>query len=30
MKEKFEKNKVEKILLSEQPSGLLLCKGALT
>ena len=28
MEEKFEKNKVEKILLSEQPLGLLLCKGA--
>jgi len=27
--EKFE-NKIEKILLSEQPSGLLLCKGTLT
>jgi len=26
--EKFE-NKIEKILLSEQPSGLLLCKGIL-
>jgi len=30
MEENFEKNKVEKILLSEQPSSLLLCKGACT
>jgi len=29
IEEKIEKNKVEKILLSEQPSNLLLCKGTL-
>jgi len=30
IEEKFEKNEVENILLSKQPSGLLLCKGELT
>jgi len=30
IKQKFEKNEVKKIILSEQPSGLLMCKGALT
>ena len=30
IEQKLEKNEVKKILLSEQPSGLLLCKGALT
>ena len=30
IEQKFEKNEVKKILLSEQPPCLLLCKGALT